>query len=132
MSQSRTIGWILSIPTFGFPSAIAAFGVPSAALIEPPIGREEEAMSILAWIVLGLASGYIGGLLANSRRKGLSPDILLGLAGAMLGGWLFHSYGPPAVNGLNLGSYLAAFACSVVVLLIYYAVRQIEREKSQN
>jgi uncharacterized membrane protein YeaQ/YmgE (transglycosylase-associated protein family) len=125
MSQPGRAKWILSILTFCFPYAIDAYAAPSVVLIKPSIRREENALSFLAWIVLGLASGFIGGQLANSRRKGLSPDIFLGLAGAMLGGWLFHSYGPPAVNGLNPGSYLAAIACSLAVLLIYYALRQI-------
>jgi len=81
-------------------------------------------MAFLVWVVLGLTSGFVGSRLANSGRKGI-PDMLIGLAGSLAGGWLFYVYGPPSVVGLNLGSYYAAMTASVAVLLIYYALRRI-------
>jgi uncharacterized membrane protein YeaQ/YmgE (transglycosylase-associated protein family) len=86
--------------------------------------QQEETMAFLVWIVLGLTSGFVGSQLANSRWKGV-PDMLIGLAGALAGGWLFYVYGPPSVTGLNLGSYYAAMTASLAVLLIYYALRRI-------
>jgi uncharacterized membrane protein YeaQ/YmgE (transglycosylase-associated protein family) len=82
-------------------------------------------MSFVAWIVLGLASGLIGSRLVNRRRGRIMPDILLGIVGSMGGGWLFYTFGPAGVNGLNLFSLFAAVIGSLVFLLIYYAVRRI-------
>ena len=81
-------------------------------------------MSFVAWVVLGLAAGYIGGKLVNSR-KGILPDIVLGVVGATAGGWLFYSFGPAGVNGLNLYSHFAAVIGSLVFLLTYYALRRV-------
>jgi uncharacterized membrane protein YeaQ/YmgE (transglycosylase-associated protein family) len=82
-------------------------------------------MSFVAWVVLGLAAGYIGGHLASrrGRGKGILPDILLGVVGATAGGWLFYSFGPAGVNGLNLYSHFAAVIGSLVLLMTYYALR---------
>ena len=81
-------------------------------------------MSFVAWVVLGLTAGFIGGQLAGRGGRGILPDILVGLIGAMAGGWLFYNFGPPSVNGLNLSSYFTAVIGSLVFLLIYYALRR--------
>ena len=72
-----------------------------------------------------LAAGFIGGQLVDKRGKGILPDILLGVVGAMAGGWLFYAFGPAGVNGLNLHSYLAAVIGSLIVLLINAALRRV-------
>jgi uncharacterized membrane protein YeaQ/YmgE (transglycosylase-associated protein family) len=82
-------------------------------------------MSLVGWIVLGFAAGVIGGRLTERGDKGNLPDILLGLAGSVAGGWLFYAFGPPGVNGFNLGSHFAAVTGSLIALLLYYAVRRV-------
>ena len=82
-------------------------------------------MSILAWIVLGLLAGFIGSKLVNRRGEGLIMDILLGIVGAVVGGWLFRTFGSVGVTGLNLYSLLVAVVGAVVVLLVYHAVRRV-------
>ena len=82
-------------------------------------------MSFVAWVVLGLAAGFIGSQLVDRRGKSILPDILLGVVGAMAGGWLFYSFGPAGVNGLNLDSHFAAVIGSLVFLLTYYALRRV-------
>jgi len=59
-------------------------------------------MSWLAWIILGLLAGFIGSKLVNKRGEGLIVDILLGIFGAIVGGWLFNRFGASGVTGLNL------------------------------
>jgi uncharacterized membrane protein YeaQ/YmgE (transglycosylase-associated protein family) len=59
-------------------------------------------MSFLAWIVLGLIAGFIGSKLVNNRGEGLFLDVLLGIVGAVVGGWLFNRFGAAGVTGLNL------------------------------
>ena len=80
-------------------------------------------MSILAWIVLGLISGFIASKIVNKRGEGLLLDIVLGIIGALVGGWLFHAFGAAGVTGLILYSLLVAVAGAVVVLVIYHALR---------
>jgi uncharacterized membrane protein YeaQ/YmgE (transglycosylase-associated protein family) len=81
-------------------------------------------MSFLAWIVLGLLAGFIGSKIVNTQGEGLILDILLGIAGALLGGWLFNTFGASGVTGLNLYSLLVAVLGSVVLLVLYHAVRR--------
>jgi len=79
-------------------------------------------MGILSWIVLGLIAGFIGSKIVNKRGEGLMLDIVLGIIGAIVGGFLFSLIGARGVTGLNLYSMMVAIVGSVVVLLIYHAV----------
>lgn len=81
-------------------------------------------MSWLAWIVLGLLAGFIGSKLVNKRGEGLILDILLGIVGAIVGGWLFTRFGASGVTGLNLYSLLVAVVGAVVILVVYHAIRR--------
>ena len=77
-------------------------------------------MSILVWIVLGLVAGFIGSKIVNKTGEGLVMDIVLGVVGAVVGGWLFSMFGAAGVTGLNLYSFLVAIIGSIVVLVIYH------------
>lgn len=79
-------------------------------------------MSLLAWIVLGLIAGFIGSKIVNNSGQGLIVDILLGIVGAVVGGFLFNQFGEPGVSGLNLYSLLVAIIGAVVVLWLYHAL----------
>jgi uncharacterized membrane protein YeaQ/YmgE (transglycosylase-associated protein family) len=81
-------------------------------------------MSILAWIILGLLAGFIGSKLVNKQGEGMFLDIILGVIGAVVGGWLFNKFGAVGVTGLNLYSLLVAVIGAVVVLLIYHSLRR--------
>jgi uncharacterized membrane protein YeaQ/YmgE (transglycosylase-associated protein family) len=82
-------------------------------------------MSILAWIVLGLISGFIASKLVNKSGEGVFLDIILGIVGAFVGGWLFNTFGQAGVTGLNLYSMLVAVVGAVVVLIVYHAIRRV-------
>jgi uncharacterized membrane protein YeaQ/YmgE (transglycosylase-associated protein family) len=79
-------------------------------------------MSILAWIILGLISGFIASKLVNKTGEGMLMDIVLGVVGAVVGGWLFHTFGMPGVTGLNLYSLLVAVVGAAVFLIVYHAL----------
>ena len=81
-------------------------------------------MSFLAWIILGLIAGFIGSKLVNKSGEGLILDILLGVIGAVVGGWLFGKFGASGVTGVNLYSILVAVVGSVIVLVLYHMVRR--------
>jgi uncharacterized membrane protein YeaQ/YmgE (transglycosylase-associated protein family) len=82
-------------------------------------------MSILAWIVLGLIAGFIGSKIVNKSGEGLILDIILGIVGAVLGGWVFTRFGAAGVTGLNLYSLLVAVVGSVLFLVVYHAIRRV-------
>jgi uncharacterized membrane protein YeaQ/YmgE (transglycosylase-associated protein family) len=82
-------------------------------------------MSILAWIVLGLIAGFLGSKIVNKSGEGIFLDIILGIVGAVVGGWLFARFGAAGVSGLNLYSLLVAVVGAVVVLVLYHAVRRM-------
>ena len=82
-------------------------------------------MSFFAWIVLGLLAGFIGSKLVNKSGEGLILDIVLGIVGAIVGGWLFNTFGAAGVTGLNLYSLLVAIVGAVVVLVVYHAIRRV-------
>ena len=79
-------------------------------------------MSIIGWIILGLVSGYIASKLVNQRGEGIILDIVLGIVGAIVGGWLFSFFGAAGVTGFNLYSMVVAVIGAVVVLVIYHDV----------
>jgi len=85
--------------------------------------REKNNMSFLAWIILGLVAGFIGSKLVNKRGEGVILDIVLGIIGAVAGGWLFNMFGASGVTGLNLYSLLVAVVGAVIALVLYHAVR---------
>lgn len=81
-------------------------------------------MSFLAWIILGLVAGFIGSKLVNKSGDGFFMDIILGVIGAVVGGWLFGKFGEAGVTGLNLYSLLVAVVGAMVVLVAYHMVRR--------
>jgi uncharacterized membrane protein YeaQ/YmgE (transglycosylase-associated protein family) len=80
-------------------------------------------MSILAWIVLGLIAGFISSLIVNRRGEGMLLDIVLGVVGALVGGWIMTAIGGEGVNGFNLRSILVAIGGAIVVLVVLHLVR---------
>jgi uncharacterized membrane protein YeaQ/YmgE (transglycosylase-associated protein family) len=81
-------------------------------------------MSWLAWIILGLIAGFIGSKIVNKKGEGIFLDIILGIVGAIVGGYIFSLFGSSGVTGLNLYSLIVAVIGAIVVLLIYHAVRR--------
>ena len=79
-------------------------------------------MSIIVWLVLGLIAGFIASRIVESSGNGVIIDIVLGVFGAVVGGYLFTLFGAAPVTGFNLYSLFVAVVGAVVVLLIYHAV----------
>ncbi|HLY04696.1 MAG TPA: GlsB/YeaQ/YmgE family stress response membrane protein [Rhizomicrobium sp.] len=79
-------------------------------------------MGFLAWIILGLIAGFIGSKIVNKTGEGLILDIVLGIVGALVGGWLFTKFGYSGVTGLNIYSMVVAVIGAIIVLLLYHMV----------
>jgi uncharacterized membrane protein YeaQ/YmgE (transglycosylase-associated protein family) len=102
--------------------AVGAYGRSSSSLRS--LTGQTETMSFFAWLVLGLIAGFIGSKIVNRRGEGMVLDILLGVVGAFVGGWLFRIFGASGVSGLNLYSLFVAAIGSVVFLVLYHAIRR--------
>lgn len=79
-------------------------------------------MSIIGWIVLGLIAGFIASKIVNKQGEGFIGDLVLGVIGAVVGGWLFAAFGASGVNGFNIYSMFVAVIGAIVVLFIYHAI----------
>ena len=79
-------------------------------------------MSIIGWIVLGLIARFIASKIVNKRGEGVIMDIVLGIIGALVGGFIFSTLGSSGVTGFNLYSMVVAVIGAVVVLLVYHAI----------
>ena len=79
-------------------------------------------MSIIAWLILGLIAGFIASRIVNKAGEGFLLDIVLGIVGAVVGGYLFSVFGASGVTGLNLYCLLVAVVGAIVVLVAYHAV----------
>lgn len=81
-------------------------------------------MGVIGWIVLGLIAGYIASSVVNKRGEGLAFDILLGIVGAVVGGWIFNAAGATGVTGFNVWSLLVAVVGAVVFLVVWHAIER--------
>ena len=79
-------------------------------------------MSVIGWIILGLIAGFIGSKIVNRTGQGILIDIVLGIVGAIVGGFIFSAVGSTGVTGLNLWSMFVAVVGAVIVLWIYHAL----------
>jgi uncharacterized membrane protein YeaQ/YmgE (transglycosylase-associated protein family) len=85
---------------------------------------EGAEMSVLGWIVLGLIAGFVASKIVNRTGSGILLDIVLGVVGALVGGWLFQLAGHTGVTGFNLYSMFVAIVGAVVVLVVYHFIRR--------
>jgi len=79
-------------------------------------------MSILGWLVLGLIAGFIASKIVNKQGQGFLLDIVLGIIGAVVGGWLFVQFGANGITGFNIYSMVVAVIGAIVVLVLYHAI----------
>lgn len=79
-------------------------------------------MSFLSWIVVGIIAGFLGKMVVPGEGPGgLFGDLIIGVIGAILGGWLFNMFGHVGATGINLASIVVAFIGAVILLLIMRA-----------
>jgi uncharacterized membrane protein YeaQ/YmgE (transglycosylase-associated protein family) len=78
-------------------------------------------MSIIGWLILGLIAGFVGSKIVNKSGEGVILDIVLGILGAFVGGFLFSLVGAAPVTGFNIYSMVVAVIGAIVVLVIYHA-----------
>jgi uncharacterized membrane protein YeaQ/YmgE (transglycosylase-associated protein family) len=80
-------------------------------------------MSILTWIIVGLIAGLLASFVVGGGF-GLIGDILVGIAGAFIGGWLFDKLGVGTPFSGLAGTIFVAFIGAVVLLVILRVIRR--------
>lgn len=82
-------------------------------------------MSIFAWIIVGLVAGFLARAVLRGEEpgpRGIFGDLIAGIVGALIGGWVFRALGYAGVTGINLMSIIIAFLGAVVFLVIWRAI----------
>jgi uncharacterized membrane protein YeaQ/YmgE (transglycosylase-associated protein family) len=76
-------------------------------------------MGIISWIVLGGLAGWLASIIMKRNdQMGCIMNIIAGIVGAAVGGWVFSLFGGQGVTGFNLPSLLVAFVGAVIVLAV--------------
>jgi uncharacterized membrane protein YeaQ/YmgE (transglycosylase-associated protein family) len=88
----------------------------------PQLHKQEAIMSLLAWIILGLIAGFIASKIVSGTGQGAVVDILLGIVGAVVGGWLFNTFGMAGMAGFNLYSLFVAVVGATLMLVLYHFI----------
>ncbi|MDQ2865747.1 MAG: GlsB/YeaQ/YmgE family stress response membrane protein [Candidatus Eremiobacteraeota bacterium] len=80
-------------------------------------------MGILLWIIFGIIVGAVARwIVPGEGPGGVIGDLVIGIVGALLGGWIFSLFGHVGVTGFNVGSFITAIIGAVVLLFIVRAV----------
>jgi len=80
-------------------------------------------MGILLWILFGLIVGFVARwIVPGESPGGILGDLVVGIVGAFIGGWLFSLFGHAGVTGFNLGSFVCAIIGAVVLLWVIRAL----------
>jgi uncharacterized membrane protein YeaQ/YmgE (transglycosylase-associated protein family) len=84
--------------------------------------NREASLGIVSWIVLGAIAGWLISIFVNKSGERRFRDIVLGIVGGVVGGWIFAAFGAISVTGLNLWSLFVALVGAVFILSLYRAV----------
>lgn len=80
-------------------------------------------IGILVWIIVGAIAGFVASKVLSGKGMGLLWDIVVGILGAFVGGWLASLVGLPVSPGtFTIGGLLSAFVGAVLLLIIFRAV----------
>lgn len=81
-------------------------------------------MTFLTWLIVGLIAGVLASLVMGGTGYGLIGDIIVGIVGAFVGGWIFSALGVASPLGGLAGTILVAFIGAVVLLFILRLLRR--------
>jgi uncharacterized membrane protein YeaQ/YmgE (transglycosylase-associated protein family) len=80
-------------------------------------------MSWFAWIIVGIIAGALAKVVVKGEGPGgILGDMIVGIIGAIIGGWVFNFFGHTGATGINIPSIIVAFIGAIVLLLILRAL----------
>lgn len=79
-------------------------------------------MGIILWIIFGALVGWIASMITKSSQ-GVLMDVIIGIIGAVVGGWIMSFFGQTGVTGFNLYSFIVAIIGAIVLIMIVRAIR---------
>jgi len=84
-------------------------------------------MDLLTWLIVGLVAGVLASLVMGGTGYGLIGDIVIGIAGAFVGGWVLRTLGASVRVGGLVGVIIVAFIGAVVLLFVLRVIRSMGR-----
>ena len=82
------------------------------------------AEALLIWLIVGAIAGWLAGLIVKGYGFGLVGNVILGIVGALLGGWLFAQLNIVIMPGI-IGTIIAATVGAIVLLLLVRVLRRV-------
>ncbi|HEV2037244.1 MAG TPA: GlsB/YeaQ/YmgE family stress response membrane protein [Candidatus Eremiobacteraceae bacterium] len=80
-------------------------------------------MGIISWIVVGIIAGFLAKLVMKGEGPGgILGDLVIGVVGAILGGWVWNLFGHVGATGINLPSIIVAFVGALILLFILRSI----------
>ncbi|MDC9589033.1 GlsB/YeaQ/YmgE family stress response membrane protein [Xenorhabdus sp. XENO-10] len=80
-------------------------------------------MGILSWIILGLLAGVLAKwIMPGNNSSGIIMTMILGIVGAVVGGYISTFFGMGKVDGFNFGSFIIAVVGAMIVLFVYHKI----------
>lgn len=73
-------------------------------------------MGIIGWIVLGGLAGWVASLIVSNQGRGFFLNIIVGIVGALIGGFLFNTLGGEGITGFNIWSFIVATVGAIILL----------------
>lgn len=88
-------------------------------------------MGIILWIIFGALAGWVASMIVGTdRQQGALMNIVVGIVGALIGGFIMSLFGSVGVIGFNLRSFLVAILGAVILLIIVKAFSGTHRHSS--
>jgi len=75
-------------------------------------------MGFISWIIMGAVAGWLASRLAGTKSKGCFFNILLGIVGSIIGGFIFHYFNKPGITGFNFWSLFVATVGAMILLFL--------------
>lgn len=83
-------------------------------------------MGILLWIIFGALVGWVASKIMNTdAEQGAGLNIIVGIVGAVIGGWIMSFFGQTPVTGFDLYSFLVALLGAIILIALVRAVRKV-------
>ncbi|MDQ6766324.1 MAG: GlsB/YeaQ/YmgE family stress response membrane protein [Candidatus Eremiobacteraeota bacterium] len=80
-------------------------------------------MGIISWIVVGIIAGFLAKVVMKGEGPGgILGDLVIGVVGAILGGWIWNFFGHVGATGINLPSIIVAFVGALILLFILRSI----------